>query len=1050
MARRLLLIIFSAMLLPVWAYAGTYGTLVGKVLDNEGKPLPGASVRILSTDRGANTKVDGKFTIIKINPGTYNVKISAVGYKDHIESISISADQTKEINVKMKTDAKETGTVVVTGKVDAEMTDKTKIGSIAKFATKDIALLPRESVQAVVTQTPGVLDAGNGFNIRGARATETQFRVDGMDIGDQFSGGFGGTPTSYYPTTSSQGTEEVQVLTGGMSAEYGNVIGGVINTVTKSGRKDSYEGYLRYRTDIPSMFGSGSNGLKANAALDNIYEFGVGGPVPAFDDITFFVSGKYNNQKYRSNGLQALDPLGNNLGKLPDNGLWVQNLTGKLSWNLTKSIRLEAGGSYGASSWENSSWSWLYANDYAVFPNGDTSKIQERRAKMNVNNQILKRAFVRLNHDVENSFYELTLSWNGNVSEDSRRSDFNNPGILGTIQTWKPYDNGQLVANPYVGFSSTADKAIDIYTLVTRKDVLLNDGGTAGFVYPFALSVRNPLTGYVEGDLDVRGTKNPYGLNNIFAMHGNEDDNSARGFEFRQSDYIQIDGSYNSIFSTDKFHHSFKAGFEGRVFTLSRHNNSLPWNGNPFVDVYSAQYPDLYASDPATASITSQTKNPMTGAVYAQDQIEYNKIIITPSVRVDYVDPNSLYRTTASGGQFIPVQYLNDTNSANSTKKVRVSPRLFVAYPITDRSNFNLSYGIYYQDPTFNHLFDSYNLSQLRGNSVIGDPNLTPQKSKSYQVGYTNQVTDEISVEATIYYRDLYNIAGVTYVPATPTPYALNSVAEYGNSRGIELTLRKRVTDNVGANLTYTLSSSRTTASGSGSNYTYVVTASEDIFTHEKQAYPLQEYFADYDRTHRINAVLNFVWGANEGPSIGGMKILQNTNVNFTGFYQSGTPYTKLDIKGVQAGDFNAERQPSNWRVDTRLERLIPLKDLLGDVMGNTSVSIFVDIINITNRTAATGNYARTNSPDYDGNSYNHVIGDLAPGNYYATGSNLINQVDTFGNRLYNAAADLNSDGVVTPLERFTMYQKYVADAISRHGNYQFPRQVFFGFMLRF
>ncbi|MFM8177902.1 MAG: hypothetical protein ACKOAG_01810, partial [Candidatus Kapaibacterium sp.] len=61
-----------------------------------------------------------------------------------------------------------------------------------------------------------------------------------------------------------------------------------------------------------------------------------------------------------------------------------------------------------------------------------------------------------------------------------------------------------------------------------------------------------------------------------------------------------------------------------------------------------------------------------------------------------------------------------------------------------------------------------------------------------------------------------------------------------------------------------------------------------------------------------------------------------------------------------------------------------------------------------------------------------------------------LTQYDRLGNRLYSVNSDINKDGIVTQYEQYQMYLKYVNDAIKRRTNYQFPRQVYFGFNIRF
>lgn len=81
-----------------------------------------------------------------------------------------------------------------------------------------------------VTSNKSTTSTGSGFNIRGARISETQIRVDGLDIGNQLSGYYGFAGRAEMPMVSQYATEQVQLVQGGYTAEYGDVAGGFIST----------------------------------------------------------------------------------------------------------------------------------------------------------------------------------------------------------------------------------------------------------------------------------------------------------------------------------------------------------------------------------------------------------------------------------------------------------------------------------------------------------------------------------------------------------------------------------------------------------------------------------------------------------------------------------------------------------------------------------------------------------------------------------------------------------------------------------------------------
>jgi hypothetical protein len=362
------------------------------------------------------------------------------------------------------------------------------------------------------------------------------------------------------------------------------------------------------------------------------------------------------------------------------------------------------------------------------------------------------------------------------------------------------------------------------------------------------------------------------------------------------------------------------------------------------------------------------------------------------------------------------------------------------------RQNFKLAYGIYYQASPWSDFFDSYNVSNLRGGVVVGNPNLEMQRTNQYEVSYNHQLTDNFAMTITGYYKDIYNQSDVRYVAELPNPYYESVTAAYGNSKGIEITFNKRTVDNWGMMFNYTLSAATGTANQSQTiqgldPYTGAV------------AFPVEPFPLSFDRRHRINGGFTLEWGRDEGPTIAGVPFLEYITANLTGFWQSGAPYTPLNGQGQAAGAINSGRFPATWNLDLRLNRTIPLSGLLG---GNTAIDVFFDVTNLLNFTGAVSFYPRTGSPDYDGQALNRVPGDFPSTNYYrdADPKNKVTiepaQYDRVGNRLYSSAADFNNDGVLTPQESYRGYQQYVTDTVNRRFNYQYPRQVYFGIMFRF
>jgi TonB dependent receptor/Carboxypeptidase regulatory-like domain/TonB-dependent Receptor Plug Domain len=1082
MKRKLLCLAAFAFLAPASLLAQTTGNLAGKVTNDEGKPVSGATIRIIGTTQGAISKAGGDFIVAGIRAGEYDVEVTSVGYQKFSGKVRISVGQTTTLNAIIATTAIRQKEIKVTaGAIRPE-----RNGTIRNTSAADLENSARTNIQGAVALTSGVTTGGvNGFSIRGGRATETSIRVDGIEVSDPFTGGFGSTSAGLYPTVSTLAVQEVQVISSGFPAEYGDILSGVVNTVTRTGRNDRYEGTFRFRTGVPALYGSSDPitvkkvgtdidttlpGTKLLGSGSKLYEFGVGGPIPGVSEVTFYLTGKYNHIPYNGSGYEVYDisqefadrrakvaqevwgyslsPT--NLGQLPHNEAMIRHVNGKFKVDVADGIFVELGGEIGLTSSESagSNWSALYMLDHPTFVNGgdtvvNTSLLERDMQQVN-QNTIINRMNLRYFQSLDAaSYYEVMLSYVGHRNEIGKKDETKEYGIFDTYDIYGPEDNDGNVA-------------IDRY-YSPEQDVALNS------LYPdkIASFARNPVTGLYEGGEVGGASRNPYGMidNANFPVHGNE-----RSLEIRESTVFNGKGNYETNFDLGEVKTQVRAGFEFKTSSLRRHENNLPWETNPFFDVYG--YDANYFDSDTTGTLRdffTKPYKPIEGGLYVSTRFDYKSILFQPGVRFDFIDPNTKIPPAARGTIGDVVKGLQ--NAEDASLKFQVSPRIGVSYPITETSQFRVNFGVMFKMPDFDNLYDNAFGDAQRGNQLFGNPNIEPQKALIYEMGYEAQIAENYYLDISAYYRDIYNQTGVTYVPAIPSPYIVYSVTEYGNVRGLEFSGRGRLTDNISAELNYTLQNAVGTASEPGANYSTII-GGVDPYTGEQQKAPLTEYPLNYDQTHTINATLNFVWGDGQGPTIGGLKLLENTTASITGTFASGLPYTRETEKGQPTTEFNSQRLPSTFNTEAHLERGFKLRDIFGESVGNLEISFYADIFNLLNSTGPIGvrlsrvsggsRYSITGSPDNDGSALNRQVGDFISTEHYKDIDPLrpetwdAQQYDRFGTRFYNPYVDSNLDGVVTQQERYEGYQRFVTTIQTLHGNYQAPRTVSVGFKLKF
>ncbi len=235
--RKLFFFVMFVLFTSIQLHAGTSGKITGIVKDAKtGEALPGVNIYLENAPLGAATDVDGYYVILNIPPGVYTVHVSYVGYRETVTSnVRVNIDQTTTLEIDLEEETLELSEAVVVV-ATRPVVEKDVAASRSNISADEIAVLPI----ATVTEAIGLQAGIEGMNVRASGSDETAFVVDGFTMRDERDN----TP---YTGVSLTSISEVQVESGGFSAQYGNLRSGVINVVTKEGSKDKYSVKAIYR-----------------------------------------------------------------------------------------------------------------------------------------------------------------------------------------------------------------------------------------------------------------------------------------------------------------------------------------------------------------------------------------------------------------------------------------------------------------------------------------------------------------------------------------------------------------------------------------------------------------------------------------------------------------------------------------------------------------------------------------------------------------------------------------------------------------------------------
>jgi hypothetical protein len=325
--RSLTLIFISAFLIAGTAFAQLTpgGKINGRVVDDQGGPLPGVNVEATSPKlvgkAMATTDTNGVYRLMALPSGTYEIVFSLPGFKTLIrKGIVLELSQTLNLNVALDPAAIDEQITVIgqTPLIDIKSTVKGQVMTKETFLN-----LPRgRSFDSLISTIPGVQKESNtaGLSVDGATGPENMFYVDGADITDFH---YGGDPQNIVLEL----LEEVKVTASGYNAEYGGSMGGVVNIITRSGSNEFHGDIMGfYENNRQYMQGTSRTFLRRDP-----YRSGYWYEYVNYDDL-YFNDGK---DRDRYNRYEAVVSLG---GYIIKDKLWFFGSFNP-SYNQTVALR---------------------------------------------------------------------------------------------------------------------------------------------------------------------------------------------------------------------------------------------------------------------------------------------------------------------------------------------------------------------------------------------------------------------------------------------------------------------------------------------------------------------------------------------------------------------------------------------------------------------------------------------------------------------------------------------------------------------------------------
>lgn len=728
-----------------FAYGQGRGKIAGRVVDAQtGEPLPGVNVVIDGTTLGTVTDNVGDYFIANLDPGTYAVRASFIGYQAMtVQNVDVSVNKTTTVDFELSEETLDLGAeVVVTAERPLVEMDNTT--SSVRLETTEIQARPTTDFADVLTTLPSINMENGEMKIRGGTMDEVAFVVDGARASN---------PMDHRPYTRFNlgAIEELEVITGSFNAEYGEARSGVINVVTKEGGS-TYEGYVDARYEPPGVRHWGvsfydrstdlywensharhldwwieypdqwvdPNGVPGSdprsawtpeeayqnyldthqpltdyAQTPNFQaEVGVGGPIPLLDGLTFFGTYKHRTEA----------PIAGNAFR--DRGLFRDG-TLKLAYRLGGGKKITLSGFYGE---KEAGWGMVSDEDFSV--------------------------------------YDFPF-WAVSYGINARYAYFDQVGY--------PYarTDGQTLT-----YSHVLNAASLYQVKLARVHAIRRVGTIPGD--PIGFDASEPTVDNIRA-VDEEGQPIPGAFQNLIGYH-------TSGYIFRFDDEnteYNLDAYYSNQL-TKNWH--LQTGTQFSYYHLDHYNHSK----------YSAR-------------TDSAVYTPYQGALYLQNKFEVRGFVLNGGLRWDFYNPNDVVYTDL----FNPLTGEKQSTGFYS----QLSPRLGVSHPIDTKTVLHFSYGHFFQRPAFGDYGETYypsgNLTTVvvDGTEIpwtLGNRNLRPRRLTSFEIGLERNFWDFFVIDVTGYYKDIRNtVRGITIELENGGTYSTNANGDYGDFRGVEFSLRK-------------------------------------------------------------------------------------------------------------------------------------------------------------------------------------------------------------------------------------------------------------------
>jgi outer membrane receptor protein involved in Fe transport len=864
------------------AFAQSTGSIKGKMIDKDTKgPLPFGNVLVVGTTLGVMTREDGTFVLPNVPAGVHQIQGSYLGYEDiTIDRVRVEAGVATPLDLVMKpTIATETEVIEVTGEkalVEVDVTATTRT-----ISAEELKTAPVTTVKDVLVQQIGVTVQDDEIHIRGGRSDETQYRIDGVVVKDLISGRSAGGEVA------ATSVSEINVITGGYNAEYGDALSGVVDIKTREGG-DSIRTYTEWKSDHFPVVG----GIYEDYMRDEV-NFRSEGPEPVTQMLLPLLGWKPPGKITYFLSLNAVF----NDGYLPGQSSGNPAPVGDEDIDLDRTLR---------SSYEDNLLGWIYP-----YISGNWSP------RLDNDWRLFSKLTWRLGNKDKMNF---TMSKNITIDHG-----FSDPPIIRrdvTDDTNYPWANSQRLDHYY-----TYTKDSSVFSLAW--DRLWSKTTTTNMRVSRTFNCYNQDVfgrlwygdeAYEEGDdAALPNCGDSLDTDGDGSFDSVADDSCDTPFFVDTGDaprwhnrYVESYTTYVEMNRRLGSRSTLKTGWENAFQNVQYVDIRFPWVADP--DNLGGSH-DLYHVYPAT------------GAFFVQDEFEFEGFIGNVGLRYDYWFPGKQAdeavkdTSRAMYNSVIEEEYERDTYELFGRRvKGNLLPRLAVSHPITNHTHLFLNYGHFAQRPSYFYVYSKISSVSSEDFPLVGNLNLNPERAVQYEMGLRHEFTRTLSGDVTFFYKDIYDYpTSVRFSKPGQGDFFIYVNNDFARSRGFELQVKKRRNPFLSGAISYAYSVA--TGKASDPNQTQFLQETEGAFAE----IGIEEGYLWWNQPHKFTVSVDY--GVSERtdpsrvPSIFGMRLPRDWFVNLYYLVRSGRAYTPEDELGNETGKKFSKNAPVNTTLDLRAEK---------------------------------------------------------------------------------------------------------------------------------